>query len=334
MKLKFLYAAFAAFALAACSEKITHDSPASSEELVSLVVNVGDDLTKAPNTTESDVKYVQLFVFNTYKKLETTKRFTVGSSAATSFSIDVMKGTKTVHAIVNAPEEITGVISYSDLCKKTSDLKDNTRASLIMEGWKTVTVSSSVSSVTIPAKRIAAKISIVSIENKLAGAYSGKSIVFRKAYLTNVAGNRNYLAEGYNANSPTTWYNKMAMTDPNANPAKSLTNFEVNVSIEHDKARTYREDFYCYPNPTKNDSFEGSWTARYTRLVFEMSIDNEIYYYPVTIPSVEQNTCYEVSLVVTKPGSLNPDLPCDKQSLSTVIDVVKWTDGADRNETI
>ena len=54
----------------------------------------------------------------------------------------------------------------------------------------------------------------------------------------------------------------------------------------------------------------------------------------MTLPEVDQNTAYEISLTVTRPGSDSPDDPVDTHSAEFKIKVVDWIDGGDINETI
>ena len=54
----------------------------------------------------------------------------------------------------------------------------------------------------------------------------------------------------------------------------------------------------------------------------------------MTLPRVDQNTAYDISLTVTRPGSDSPDKPVDTQAAEFKIQVVDWADGGDINEVI
>ena len=106
---------------------------------------------------------------------------------------------------------------------------------------------------------------------------------------------------------------------------------------------------YAYPNPTQSDNLEGStgmykgpeggpWSIRPTRLVIEATLDGQLYYYPITLPSLEYNKSYEISnLVITRPGSDDPDMPVVGFDVPFHITVNDWTQvlmGTDGTVTI
>ena len=137
-------------------------------------------------------------------------------------------------------------------------------------------------------------------------------------FITNVAGDINF---GETA-SPTVWYNKMAYSSEQAAftydaPASALAN-NASYSTAH--------SFYAYPNPTVDDAEGGSWSARHTRLVIKVTLGTDVYYYPITLPALEANKSYEIDeLILTRPGSDNPDKPVSFQDCTFQVNVVGWT---------
>lgn len=90
---------------------------------------------------------------------------------------------------------------------------------------------------------------------------------------------------------------------------------------------------YAYPNPTES-RFEngiyigdeaGEWSIRPTRLVIETTLDGTKYYYPITLPALESNKTYEIeNLVITRPGSDDPDIPVVVYDVPFKISILGW----------
>lgn len=322
MKKKLIIAAFAAAAFVACDD-VLKESETAGEASVQLEVSLPDEaMTRISGSSSEDaVTGLQVFIFDETGSLEA-----YGTSGAATLSLDCFPGKKKVVALVNAPG-LSGISSYTDLTGTRSLLSDNAAGSLVMEGEKEVTLTSS-TSVTVPVSRIASRISISSITNAFALEYH-KNMTFSlvSVYMINVAGNRNYLTDS----APTTWYNKMKNTsDLPAILYESLGNTTLKSASTYSEAHY----FYCYPNHTTADYNDGTWQPRHTRLVVEAKLGTETYYYPVTLPEVDQNTAYDITLKITRPGSDSPDKPVETDAVEVTVQVVDWIDGADINEVI
>ena len=62
-----------------------------------------------------------------------------------------------------------------------------------------------------------------------------------------------------------------------------------------------------------------------TYLVVEAILEGKLCYYPVKLPPMESNKCYNVSLTVCRPGSSTPDVPVDTEEAVFKVDVQQWT---------
>ena len=84
---------------------------------------------------------------------------------------------------------------------------------------------------------------------------------------------------------------------------------------------------YCFPNSCDTDCYGAPWTPRRTRLAIRLSIGGEINWYPLNLPRMECNTNYKIDGIVIKgPGSLEPDMEIDRQSISFDIMIKPWSD--------
>ena len=94
-------------------------------------------------------------------------------------------------------------------------------------------------------------------------------------------------------------------------------------------------DFYTYPNPYGSGAVTGSdWGPRPTRLVVEAQLGGDLYYYPVVLPELKQNTRYHVYLHVVRPGALSPDEDMEKQAAVFDVNIVAWHGTEKVTETI
>lgn len=330
-------AAVAAVAFAACNEPVVseHDTP---KGLVKLGLSLSSGETKSAGTNdENKISDVQIFVFDDSGDIEAYKleKYT---NQAVVFSaktfVDCTPGTKKIVAVVNAPE-MSDVKSYDELSGKTSFLSENGTKKLQMIGEAELEVVAA-TEITIPVSRIAAKITIASIKNDMAlDYYKGMSFSITNIFMLNVVGSTGYLED----KEPESWYNMMKREDNGTLRFLLDRNSSTPINVNYSETVTFTQDqehaYYVYPNSTETDSSDQEkWCPRYTRMVLEARLGNDLYYYPVSIPNIERNTAYEVHLTVTRPGSSLPDVPVDVVAVSITVNVVDWNDGAKINETI
>ncbi len=328
MKSKLFCAALAVIGIAACSEKI-EDGP-SPEKTVNVGLSVScDKATKVADASgEAVVNDFQVFVFGENDRLEAYKKV----KGKSSLNLGLFPGFKKVHVLANAPV-YTGITSHRDLYTKVSYLKDNEPGSFVMEGYDTLTVGKEDISRELSASRLVSRVSLIKVENKLDSVYGNLGFVLSRAYLTNIAADRRYSAEGHPAPAPTLWYHMMEYVGADGISALAMADYG-NEIIAKSKSYSTPQHFYCYPNPTAQDSLKDTWSPRFTKLVVEVKLGSELYYYPVPLGELEQNTAYQVSLSVTRPGSKDPDVPYNPDSGTFDIKVVDWSPGAHIDEVI
>ena len=321
MKRKLFIAALAAVALAACEEKI-NEQTVSADEKVELKISIPSAATKVSEKNEpgtpNAVNTLQVFLFDESGNLEASDM-----QDAQSIVLACVPGNKKVVALVNAPE-ISGVTSYSQLTSTTSKLSDNTIYSMVMEGETDLEIDATMS-VTIPVSRLAAKVVIKQIVNNFElPTHQNMEFSVTAIYLVNVAGEKSYLSSSV----PTLWYNKMMVDRENGSSPDFTYDFFQNPNkIPYPGTFTTVKYFYCYPNPAEEDCFDSVWSERYTRIVVEATLGGETVYYPISLPEVKQNTVYEVTLKITRPGSDSPDVPVSGHAVEFKIEVQDWITG-------
>ena len=324
MKTKSFFAAFAAVALASCSQ-VQVETP-ETDGLVELNVNVPEVKTRLTGTPSSEdaVSNLQIFVFDD----ATGALEAYGNQNASSIKLRCLPGVKDIVALVNAPS-LSGIATMSELLTKTSSLSENAKGKLVMSGiLEDKTLSATSNTATVDVSRIAAKVTLLSVTNSMdLVANQKKEFKVTGVYLINVAGDRKYLADS----TPSKWYHKMEYESSNT---LSFLYDAPATAVAYGSSYSTQHHFYCYPNLTYTDANNGTWSARKTRLVVEATLGGETCYYPVTLDEVSQNTAYTVTLTVTRPGSSSPDEPISTSDATFTVKVKDWIDGADYTETI
>lgn len=333
MKLRFAFAAaVAASVLASCSKTVDEEMPQQEKETARLSVNIAYGHTKATGTPVDDkIASLQVLSFGTGDLLDGY----VSVTNTNEVSLDIPKGPKLIHALVNAPA-MTDCSTYADFKARISDLKHNNPKAMVMEGWDGETVEKDFT-VTIPVKRFASRITLVSVKNDMEYEYlRNKTFKLMRAYLINVPGDMEFTGAFKEENkrpAPKVWYNKRLYRDSDNVGQVTLSDMSETV-VPYGESYSVPHYLYSYANPTEQDTSSETWCARRTRLVVEAKIGDNLYYYPVTLPILKQNTEYLVNLTVTQPGSTDPDIPYTEYSAAATIEVVEWADGDDINATI
>lgn len=327
MRRIFEYAASAAVCVAAaltgCQKNVVDEQ--SSAEMVTLEVSIPIEETKAVSgIDESMIKSCQVFVFNDNDVLEA---YVNGSSS--KVDVDCTMGTKTVAVLVNAPA-MTDVKVIDDLMNKRSSLSDNAADAFVMEGMRPLEIESAENvKVEVSVTRKVAKVKLVEVVSAFElEQYVKTPFKISSVYLINVPADNSYFMNS----APQVWFNKLGYvsSDDNTLIYDDMKNYLVDPAGKYSGGNT----FFCYPNPASSDSFDYQWSPRNTRLVVEALLGDQKYYYPVTLPKLEQNKSYEVRLTVTRPGSYEPDTIVDKFAAEFSLTVEDWVSGGSVSEEI
>lgn len=297
----------------------------SSEEKARLEISVPIAETKViSGMNETAIKNYQVFLFNDNDILEAYV-----NQSDPDISLDCTLGEKTVVVLANAPA-VNDVTTLSSLKTMSTHLSENAVDAFVMEGLLEVVIESTENvSITIPVVRQVAKIELsdVTVAFELP-EYVAMPFGITAVYLINVPADKKY----FSTDAPQKWYNKSAYDSADDN---SLIYDDMEgISVSAGAPYSTQNAFYCYPNPTLEDAFESPWTERHTRLVVEAVLGTETYYYPVTMPMIQQNKRYEVSLKITRPGSYSPDTVVDKFAADFAVTVKDWEVGASVSEEI
>lgn len=321
----FLAAAAATVCTVACNKDLNSSAPVQGQEQTSIregdpcqlrVGISGGEITKSTSITaddEAEVKLLQVYVFrgdalDAYAKVANSKEITVSCTA----------GDREIYALVNDIER-PNVKTKTEFLALASSLTNTAANGFAMIGSASKTLPQA-NTVTIDVNRLASRVVIKKITRAFTSAgLAAQDLKVEKIWIQNVATDLNL---GLSA-APTAWINKMSL---DASPY-ALVADNVGSSIANNAAYETKHTFFCYPNPTVDDSSDATWCARHTRLVVQVKLgSSDTYYYPITLPVLEYNKSYEIeNLTLTRPGSDNPDVPVTFQDCTFDLNVLPWT---------
>lgn len=270
--------------------------------------------------TEDAVDDLQIFVFGPEGQIQA-----YGHSQSDEITLTCSTGEKRIAALVNAPLVDT-VSNETSLKALVSDFSDNELNRFVMSGIEDKTIVSN-GTVTVPVSRLVSKVVLSSVKNAFElEQHRGMDFTVKSVFLTNAAKDRKY----FGAYSPVEWYNKgvsdMSQIIPDA--GEMMYQSLDSEKIAYDSVYQPGCFLYCYPNPMNPEGTEPTY------LVVEAVIGTTVYYYPVAIPPMESNKCYNVNLTVCRPGSATPDVPVRKTDASFEIEVLPWSENVSVDETI
>lgn len=315
MKRIFIIITLVAALLSSCAKEQVPATSGTPDVKLTVSIPVSE-MTRVTDTgDESAIGHAQVFVFREDGR---TDAWAISDSG--EVVIDCTAGLREIVAVVNAPS-ISDIFSKEDLEEEITVLQDNAPGSLVMTGRKTVELNAS-SSVSIPVRRLVARVSIESIVPDFSlEQYRNADFRITGIYLTNVAGDTHLISSG----EPSIWYNAMENDGQDEDLIKTG---EMSVPLVNGTAYRTVHHFYCYPNPFSEDSFSSEWCPRHTRLVVETELSGQICYYTMTMPVIESNHIYTVKeLRITRPGSSSPEMPVLSGDASFTIEVEDWEDG-------
>ena len=326
---KFLFMMILAASLVACSkntdssvreQEVSDRVPVTVEIASSVASRAVIDEDLAGN--EAKVNSLQILVFRDGALDAYGKDLGVSKVV-----VSCTMGAREVWAVVNAPD-LSNISSVEQLMAAKTYFKDNALMSFVMIGKKSVSITGA-ATVTIDVNRIASRLVVRKITNNLSSA-ALRELEFRvdSIFVINVQGANNYGGNGYQAVDGI-WHNRMMFDAADADMPKALVLSETDEKIAYGSSSANGYAVYAYPNDyvaSEDEQSYDTWTKRSTRLVVKANIGGRGYYYPITMPVMESNKSYEVkNLIITRPGSDNPDKPVTSFDVQFEINVLDWT---------
>lgn len=305
-----------------------------------LSISLASDGTRSSieNTQAEDntITTVDVFIFrNTpstsadYQKLDTYKRFS--GAAVEDLTLTTTTGPKTICIIVNEhTNAFKGVTDLTKFRALVTNLKDELVGSFTMYGEAEETLGAT-TSVTLSVKRLISRVGVTTIKTDFAGTpYADMTLSNIKLYLVNAHAQKVIYN---NASSPSTplVYNTTELVGEDANSTTEANLiYEPLTGTIDDTGISTPYFFYCYSNETDD-------MTECTKLVLQADLDGVTYYYPIPVHQenygytssdgyygIRRNTTYSYGITVTRPGSLDPNIPLVPGDLELTINVEDW----------
>lgn len=298
----------AAVVCCACSKGVTGSSDVK-DEVVELNFSVPIAATKVSGSVvENEVESLQVFVFGTDGQVQSS-----GIANENSLTLTCTTGEKRVAAVVNSPE-LEGIDNLNELNAAMSDFDDNSVGKFVMTGADDMTLQSS-GPVEVVVSRLVSKVTLSSVtRNFKLSQHQNMDFELLSVFLTNVPEEIGY----FQAQQSSQLIN-MGEGD--------LLYDDLDIPVSQGATEQVGNFLYCYPNMLED-------TDKPAYLVLKTRLGEGVYYYSVEIPEMESNKCYNVSLTVTMPGTLTPDVPVEKTDAQFSVVVSDWAGNIDVNETI
>ena len=318
----------------------------SDEGSLSISVSQSNQ-TKALTTSfshENQLNKMRVLVYDSDGNLYKDESLASPFNAATI--PNVKTGAYSVMALANtcaALSDARTVTSLSGTAVTLDDCSTTASTGFVMLDNRTgvnVSAGPNATSVNLSVTRFPARVRLVSVKNALPsslGILMVKSVMLINGYSSWTLGTTGNPTGSVNPAGRKNGTGAIIGTADDADypnhSFRAVPTSEQSIASGTDP-RSYSYCFYSFPNRVNADVTGAKQVGGKARLVVCASFNNMTYYYPVTIETLERNTCYDVALIISGAGSPDPNVPVEKGAMSVSITVKDWENGADYSETI
>lgn len=281
----------------------------------------------SPESTKADAMEGERFIGNTFfyifdDKGEFVARY---QSPVGTFSFYVTEGNYRFYTFVNIEQMIEAPANEAELLSQKISFTQNNPAAFVMHGFQEQYISRD-DFVKIRVKRQMCKIMYsvtVGWENE---GIINPTFHLEDVRVTNIPGVMDFTGT-YQPSSEDVWYNKMGELDP-----ETAAFFYVQDRRDILEYELYESPnvLYAFPNATvKDDRNLEIWSPRFTRLVFRAILDGQEWWYPVSLPDLKPNYCYQVKVEIGNEGGHDAESQVPKyEKIRSQIIVKEWEAGA------
>ncbi len=344
MKKLFAFAAFAAaVSLAASCEKsgesvFTEALTGPARISLSISGNTATKATVAGTDSENAINSVDVFVFfkgGEYDgRLDAYARF-----ASAPYDLNATTGDREIYVLVNSEQDADVLAAVSDkasllslgatlaaqkdasgnpgnFCMTGSVIRSEATANALVAG---------VNNITVKVSRMVSRVRVLKISRDFeSSALAGQSFSIDAVYLSNGVTSGLY-GSGF-VPAADDFANKLGVQDA-AYDKWYYRPVGVNLANEAEKQMDDASfSLYTMPNPIDTDSEEKPFTVRNTKLVVKAALNGKTVYYVIPLGTLESNTSYDIAnLVITRPGSSDPEKKTELASCEFSIEVNPWT---------
>lgn len=282
---------------------------------------------------ETAIHSLDLIVFRADGVLENYVRTTAGSTVTTSL---ITGEELTYYVVANLPAgRLTTVANESSFLSTMTYMTDMSLNSMVMSGSGTVTLTGGGQEEEVGPvglDRYACKVSITDITMDWLSDFVTKPVCVVNRVLVMNGRTAVPLSGTATDTADTYWINKLTDEALDADPASiigALAYENLNVALPSDQTVALGSVVYAMPNSSTSEEIASDvpWAPRQTRVCLEVLVDGSPNWYSIPLPVMVRNTHYIVSdLVLTGPGTLEPDMGIDRTAVSFGVSVEPWVD--------
>ena len=282
---------------------------------------------------ETAIHSLDLIVFRADGALENYVRTTAGSTVTASL---IIGEELTYYVVANLPAgRLTTVASESSFLSTMTYMTDMSLNSMVMSGSGTVTLTGGEQEEEIGPvglDRYACKISVTDITMEWLSDFVTKPTCIVNRILVMNGRTAAPLSGLATATADAYWVNKITDEEVDDDPASiigKLVYLNPNLPLPTAAKTSLGAVVYAMPNASTSEDIASDlpWAPRQTRVCVEVLIDGSPNWYSIPLPAMVRNTHYIVSeLVLTGPGTLEPDMGIDRTSVSFGVVVEPWVE--------
>ena len=333
MKKIVILAAFVAAlsAFEGCKKEVVASLPARESATISVNISgtPGTRATESGTEAENTINTVDVLVFfagGSYNgRLDAFGHFTGGP-----YSVNATTGSRKIYAVVNSPVDLSAVGTEAELLAVNAALNTQKSASsqlsnFTMIGSITHVLTAGINALSVDVSRFASRVRIGTIKRDFASdALASQSFSVDAVYLSNIVTTSPYSLSLTPLASD--FANKLGVTDSAYDlwAKRSVgSTLADGASVALSGAGNY---MYCMPNSIATDSEAAVFEPQNTKVVVECTLDGLKLYYVVPLGAVAANHSYDIAeLVLTRPGSADPNSKTEVSACTFTINVLPWT---------
>ncbi len=357
MRKLFAIAAIVAVAATACNkmDQRAPKMPAVKGEATNVSFNVKGGFaptraTEAGITAENTVNTVDIFVFFNDGGTYDGQIDAYGHFTATTGTVKATTGARLVYAVVNSEYDQATLSAITDLAtfnakvvnlgtQKKGAAAPYTLDNFTMIGSKSASLVAGDNAVTINVDRVAARVRVKKITRNMdSPARQAQAFVVTDMYISNAVIKDEYdlgyspvAADFVNQqgvlSSPEDHALWLHRTGFGGGSGQAIVDEHVTASSSWD-CSAEANYMYTLPNSvdTDNDGTDAVFAPSTTKLIIKATLNGDVMYFAIPLGEIRANYSYDIEeLVITRPGSDDPDKQTLVANVNYTISVNPWT---------
>ena len=255
------------------------------------------------------------------------------------YNLTATTGDRIIYAVVNSeyPESVLGAVSEkAELLSKVVRLSSQKTASSAPGNFTMIgsvscceatanALKAGVNSITVKVNRTVSRVRLQKItRNFESSALAGQDFSIEAVWLSNAVDKDKYSLDYTPV--PDDFVNKLGVPDEDCSLWMKR---DIEEDLENGQSVNLADaafSMYAMPNPVAIDNEETPFTIRNTKLVVKAVLNSKDVYYVLPLGELRNNTTYDIGeLVITRPGSADPEKKTETASCLFTVEANPWT---------